>query len=171
MAIRYDSCADPGIFVKGGGGGSRSIWHKKLWQRFSFFFFLVLNLFYRSSVVTFKGNYHFTKVPVGMEHFPGWGGGQTFFPVGVQLLFPYRNPYNLWFSSGDPDPLPPLLWIYPFDSTHRGLIYLLVFSLFFINITFANSFLERGGNVHVASAVVVVTKVSLHSQCMVCQMR
>ena len=29
-AIRYDSCADPGIFVRWGGGGSRSIWHIKI---------------------------------------------------------------------------------------------------------------------------------------------
>ena len=31
------------------------------------------------------------------------GGG------GVQLLIPYRNPYNLWFSRGGPDPLSPPL--------------------------------------------------------------
>ena len=69
------------------------------------------------------------------------------------------------WGSGPP---PPPLWIHPFDSTHRGLIYVLVFSLFFFNITFANSFLERGGDV-ASAVVVVVTKVSLHSQwCVAC---
>ena len=28
-------------------------------------------------------------------------------PDGVQLLIPYRNPFNLWFSRGCLDPLPP----------------------------------------------------------------
>ena len=107
MAIRYDSCADPGIFVKGEGGPGPS--GKKSSDNV-FSIFLVLNLFYRSPVVTFKENYHFYQgSTVGMEHFPGWGGGSNFFPVGVQLLFPYRNPYNLGFPSGDPDPLPPPL--------------------------------------------------------------
>ena len=86
-------CADPGIFVR---GGSRSVWQKKLWQRF-----LVLSLFYRSQMVNFKEIYHFSNF------FRGGGGGG-----GGQLLIPYRNPYNLWFSrgGGGPDPLSPL-WI------------------------------------------------------------
>ena len=38
-----------------GGGGSRSVWQKKLWRFFFFFFFLlVLSLFYRSQMVNFK---------------------------------------------------------------------------------------------------------------------
>ena len=37
----------------------------------------------------------------------GGGGGVQHFPGGVQLLTPYRNPYNLWFSKGGPDPLSP----------------------------------------------------------------
>ena len=63
MSQRYNSnvdfsetqtCADPWIFVRG-GGGSRSVWQKKLWQRFILFYFfiLVLSLFYRSQVVNF----------------------------------------------------------------------------------------------------------------------
>ena len=46
----------------------------------------------------------------GVQHFPG-GGGPTF-TRGVQLLIPYRNPYNLSFSRGGGvrTPCPPL-WI------------------------------------------------------------
>ena len=36
------SCADPGIFVRGGGGGSRPDGQKTVWTMF----FLVINLFY-----------------------------------------------------------------------------------------------------------------------------
>ena len=36
----------------------------------------------------------FFKVPEGVQHFPGGGGGSNFFQ-GVQLHIPYRNPYNL----------------------------------------------------------------------------
>ena len=51
---------------------------------FFFFFFLVLSLFYRYQMVNFKEIYQFFKVPEGVQLFPG----------GVQLLIPYRNPYN-----------------------------------------------------------------------------
>ena len=81
-------------------GGSRSNWQKKLWQRFFFFFFfLVLSLFYRSQMVYFKENYHFhgsrggPTFTRGVQVLSGGGGG-------VQLLIPYRNPYNLWFLRG-----------------------------------------------------------------------
>ena len=39
--------------------------------------------------------YHFSRVPEGVQHFPG--GGVQLFPGGggVQLLIPYRNPYIL----------------------------------------------------------------------------
>ena len=39
-------------------------------------------------MVNFKEIYLFFKVPEGVQLFPGGGGG-------VQLLIPYRNPYNL----------------------------------------------------------------------------
>ena len=57
-------------------------------------FFLVLSLFYRSQMV--NEIYHFSRfqrgpnIFQGVQLFPGGGGGG-----GVQLLIPYRNPYNL----------------------------------------------------------------------------
>ena len=76
------SCADPGIFVRGGGGPGQS--DKKALATF----FLVLSLFYRSQIVNFKENYHLqgsgggpTFSRVWGQHFPGGGGG-------VQLLIP-----------------------------------------------------------------------------------
>ena len=92
----------------GGGGGSTSIWQKKLWQRFFFFFcsfFLVLRLFNRSQMVNFKEKYHFSRFRRGYKFF--WGGGVPTFSRGRgPLLIPYRNPYNLSFSMGCPDPCP-----------------------------------------------------------------
>ena len=78
----------------GGGGGSRSIWHIK--KALTFLFSLVLNLFHRSPVVTFKKNYYLPRFQWVWNIFRGGGGGggPTFYR-GVQLLFPYRNPYNL----------------------------------------------------------------------------
>ena len=54
------------------------------------FFFLVLSLFYLSQMVNFEEN-SFFKVLEGVQHFPGGSN----FSQGVQLLIPYRNPYNL----------------------------------------------------------------------------
>ena len=47
-------------------------------------------------MVNFLKKLSFFKVPEGVQHFQG-GGGFQLFPVGgggVQLLIPYRNPYN-----------------------------------------------------------------------------
>ena len=76
MAIRYDH-ARIQEFLLGRGGGVRSIRHKKALTMFFlcfFFYFLVLNLFYRIPVVTymyFQKKLSFSKVPVGVDHFPG----------------------------------------------------------------------------------------------------
>ena len=116
------------FWAGGGGGGSWFIWHiKKLWQRFFIFSFFSPKLNLQKSSGYFQRELLFAKVPVGWNIFQG-GGGSNFLQ-GVQLLFPYRNPYNLWFSSGSGPPAP--LWIRPCDSAHRGLIYLLVFSFLF----------------------------------------
>ena len=81
-----------------GGWGSRSAWQKALTT-----IFLVLRLFYRSQMVNFKEIYRFSRLQMGSNFFQGL----QLFPGGVQLLIPYRNPYNLWFPRGGPDPLPP----------------------------------------------------------------
>ena len=86
-------------------GGSMSVWHKKLWC--FFFFFFSPQLILQKSNGQFQRNLSFFKVPEGVQHFPG---GVQLFPGGVQLLIPYRNPDNLWFSRGVWTPCPPL-WI------------------------------------------------------------
>ena len=54
ICINKPTCADPGIFV-GGGGGSKFIFNKKNKNSLTTFFFsfLVFNLFYRSPKVYF----------------------------------------------------------------------------------------------------------------------
>ena len=75
---------------------------------FFFFFFLVLSLFYRSQMVNLKEIYHFSRFQRRSNIFQGGGGGSNFSQGGgVQLLIPYRNPYNLCFFKGVPDPCPP----------------------------------------------------------------
>ena len=58
-------------FRQGGPGHS----DKKSFDNVFFLFFLVLSLFYRRQMVNFEENYHFFKVPEGVQHFPG---GPTF---------------------------------------------------------------------------------------------
>ena len=85
-------------FCQGGGGGGGG-WggpgqsDKK--SSDNIFFFLVLSLFYRSQMVNFKEIFHFSRFHRGSNIFQG--GGPTFSRGGggVQLLIPYRNPYNL----------------------------------------------------------------------------
>ena len=86
--------------------GSRLVWQKKLWQ--PFFFFFGPQLILQESNGQFQGNLSFFKVPGGSNIFQG---GPTF-SRGVQLLVPYKNPYNLWFPGGGGvrTPCPPL-WI------------------------------------------------------------
>ena len=67
---------------------------KPLDNVFFFFFFFSPQLILQESNGHFKRNLSFFKVPEGVQHFPGVGGVQLF-PEGVQLLIPYRNPYNL----------------------------------------------------------------------------
>ena len=80
-------------FSSGGGGVQVSL-TKKLWR----FCFFSPQLILQKSNGQFQRNLSFFKVPEGVHHFPG----------AVQLLFPYRNPYNLWFSRGVRTPCPPL---------------------------------------------------------------
>ena len=84
---------------------------KKLWQ-----------LYFQSSAYFTEVKWSiskksFFKAPDGVQFFQG----VQLFPGGVQLLIPYRNPYNLWFSRGGPDPLPPL-WIRTWCSPHSFMV-------------------------------------------------
>ena len=90
------------IFRQGGPGQTD--------KKKSFFFFFSPQLILHKSNGQFQRNLSFFKVPEGVQHFPGGGGGVQLFPGGggVQLLFPYRNPYNMIFQGG-PDPLSPPL--------------------------------------------------------------
>ena len=106
-----------------GGGVQVHIWHMKKRSADNVFFFfisLVLNLFYRSPVVSIICQ--------------GSSGGGTFFQGGVQLLtggpiafFPIETHITCDFPRGSRPPAPHPLWIRPCDPAHRGLIYLLVF--------------------------------------------
>ena len=67
------SCADPGIFVRGGPGQS----DKKALTTF----FCSPQLILQSQKVNFKENYHFSMFLRGSNIFQG-GGGPTFSEVG-----------------------------------------------------------------------------------------
>ena len=66
------ACADPGIFVRGGPGQSEK---KKL-------FVFSPQLILQKSNGQFQRNLSFFKVPEGVRHFPGAGGGSNFFQGG-----------------------------------------------------------------------------------------
>ena len=68
-------------------------------------------------MVNFKEIYRFSRLQMGSNFFQG----VQLFPGGVQLLIPYSNPFNLRFSRGGPDPLPPL-WIRTWCSPHSFMV-------------------------------------------------
>ena len=72
-------CADPGIFLRGVVHVNLTKSSDSVVCLFLFFaFFLVLGLFYRSHMVTFKEKYHFSRFRRGsgvVQLFPGRGGG------------------------------------------------------------------------------------------------
>ena len=70
------TCADPGVFLRGGGPGHSD----KITSDNIFLLFLVLSLFYRSQMV--KRKLSFVKVAKGVQHIPG-RGGPTFYRGGV----------------------------------------------------------------------------------------
>ena len=77
--------------VGGGGGGSRPICQEKATCMTTFF---SLQLILQKSNGYFEENYNFSRFQRGSNIFQGWMGVSNFFK-GVQLLIPYRNPYNL----------------------------------------------------------------------------
>ena len=96
------SCADPGIFAR--GGGVQVNLTKKAMTTFLFLgsaYFTEVKWLISTRTIIFQGS-----------------RGVPFARGGVQLLITYRNPYNLWFSRGvrTPCPPPPPLWIYTFCS-------------------------------------------------------
>ena len=99
-------------FSSGGGGGSMSVWQKKKPPDVFFCFFF-------AELILQKVNEHVSIFQgyIGSPTFSRWGGGLIFSSGGggggIQLLIPYRNPCNLWFSRGGvrtpcPPPSPPL---------------------------------------------------------------
>ena len=88
------TCADPGIFVKGGPGQSA----KK--SSDNFFFFLVLSLFYRSQMVNFKEIYHLSRFQRGSNFFQG-GGSNCLWTIETHITCDFSG------GSAGP-PVPPL---------------------------------------------------------------
>ena len=71
-------CADPGIFVR----GVQVSLTKKSSDNVFFFFFFSPQLILQKSNGQFQRNLSFFKVPEGVQHFPGGGGGSNFFQGG-----------------------------------------------------------------------------------------
>ena len=81
----------PRNFCQGWGPGQAD--KKSSDNVFFFFFFFSPQLILQKLNGQFQRNLSFFKVPEGVQHFPG-GGGVQHFPGWIQLLIPYRNPYN-----------------------------------------------------------------------------
>ena len=99
LSVERPSCADPGSFAEGWGGGgevkARLPENVQLQQRS---FFLVLNLFYSFTVVYqwfISMKTIVFQVSEGVQHFPRGGGGPTFSRGGVLHANLYRNPWKL----------------------------------------------------------------------------
>ena len=141
LAIRYDSCADPGIFVRwGGGGGSRSIWHIK--KALKTFFFLLLFFFFSPQLILQKSSGYFQKKTIICQGSSGVGifskGGVQLFAARSNCFFPIETHITCDFPGGQT----------PSGSAYvipRIVVLSTRFSLFFFNITFANAFVEREG--------------------------
>ena len=80
-------CADPGFFVGGGGGGGGPGQSDK--KALTTFF--LSSAFFTEVKWLISKKTHFSRFQRGSNIFQGV---PTFFK-GVQLLTPYRNPYNL----------------------------------------------------------------------------
>ena len=91
-----------------GGGGGPGQSDKKSSDNFFFSsFFLVLSLFYRSRMVNFKENYHFSRFQRGSNIFQGGGGGSNFFQGGgSNCLFPIETHITCDFPGGLRTPVP-----------------------------------------------------------------
>ena len=82
IQANYSTCADPGIFVRGGGPGQPD---KKSSDVFFFFFFFSPQLILQKSNGHFQRNLSFFKVPEVVQHF--LGGGPTFSRGGGPIAY------------------------------------------------------------------------------------
>ena len=98
------ACKDPGIFVRGGGGGGPGLSDKKSSDNV---FFLVLSLLWSCN---FKEIYHFSRFQRGSNNFQG--GGSNFFQGGgggSNGLFHIEKHMTCDFRGGVGTPCPPPL--------------------------------------------------------------
>ena len=93
-----------------GGGVSRSVWQKKLWQRFCFCFFSPQLILQKSWMVNFKEIYHFSRFQRGSNIFQGGGGPTVSRGGGSNSLFPIETHITCDFPGRVRTPCP-LLWI------------------------------------------------------------
>ena len=102
------ACADPGIFVRGGGGVQVSLTKKALTTFFFFVLFFRRQLILQQSNGQFQRNLSFFKVPEGVQHFPGevqlFPGGRG---GGSNCLFPIETHITCDFHGGSGPPVPP----------------------------------------------------------------
>ena len=85
--------ADPGIFVRG-------VQVNQIKKALTTLFFLVHSLFYRSQLVNFKENYHFSRFQRGSNIFQG-GGSNFCQGGGSNCLFPIETHITCDFSVGE----------------------------------------------------------------------
>ena len=88
------SCADPGIFVRGGPGQSDKKKSSEV-VFFFFFFFFSPQLILQRSNGQFQRIYHISRFQRGQTFSRGGGGGRPTFSRGSPIAYSYRNPYNL----------------------------------------------------------------------------
>ena len=108
MVRMHITCADPGIFVRWGGGVPGQS-DKKSSDNVFFFFLFFFVLFFLSSAYSTEVKWLISKKTIifqgsrGVQLFPGGGGG------GSNCLFPIETHIFCDFPGGGPDPLfPPL---------------------------------------------------------------
>ena len=91
LLSKSPSCADPGIFVRGGGGGQSD-------KKSSDNVFFSPQLILQNSNGQIQRSLSFFKVPERVQHFPG----------GSNCLFPIETNKTCDFPGGSRPPVPPL---------------------------------------------------------------
>ena len=117
MAIRYDRARIQEFLLGRGGGASGSSGIKKALTMFFFFFFLFFRpqLILQNSSGYFQRKLSFSKVPVGVDYFPGvqlfpegGGGSNCLFPIETHITcdFPGSGPPASPTPSGSAHVIP-----------------------------------------------------------------